>query len=69
MHEITVRPCEVTAGWTVEHRCTYPMQFLSALAAEKAARDLVARLEDAGHPARATFLLRDGSLGGKVTRF
>lgn len=69
MHEFTVRPCGASGGWLIEHEAVQPMRFLSGADAESTARALVQRLAEAGQPARASILLRDGSLAGRITRF
>jgi hypothetical protein len=64
VRKISVAPIE--GGWAV--RCDFagaPMYFLRAPQAEKAARDLAARLAAAGEPARIDIHLRDGALGAR----
>lgn len=69
MHEIVVKPCDGSVGWRVEHASVQPMHFMRGAAAEATARRLVDRLADAGQPACAIILLRNGSLAGRFTRF
>lgn len=65
MHEVTVRPGDAI-GWIVEHRATHPAHFRSGAAAEAAARGLVRRLAAMGAPARATVILKDGTIAGRI---
>ena len=65
MHEVTVRPGDAI-GWVVEHGSTEPAHYHSGAAAEAAARELVRRLSEMGKPARATVILKDGTVAGRL---
>lgn len=69
MHEITVKPCAGSQGWLVELEGVQPLCFQSGAKAETSARALVLRLAEVGEAARATILLRDGSVAGRITVF
>ena len=64
MHQITVKPA-VVDGWMVQCGHHHPNLFRSGAKAEHAAKDLARSLANAGHGAKITIYLRDGSIGGQ----
>ena len=63
-HMIVIRALD--QGWTLQtDRLDAPMVFRSGAQAERAGRDLVRRLADAGEPAELAIYLRDGALAAR----
>ncbi len=64
-HMISVEP--LADGWAVRHGdIENPQVFTSGAKAETAARNLGARLADAGDAAEVQIILRDGSVAGRI---
>lgn len=63
MHDITVKPA-VVDGWMVQCGHHHPSLFQSGAKAENAAKTLARSLAQAGHEAKITIYLRDGTIGG-----
>lgn len=64
VHRIGVRP--FADGWAVsDESFGNPQIFRSGSRAEDAAKNLGARLAEAGYPSEITIFLRDGAIGGR----